>query len=119
MRKIVIVSLLAFFLISFSSIAGAANAVQFTATNVRFSDSNTLTVDGYFVNQGRHHIDSVNTLVLNVSYLTVLGWTSSKGAFQTIPVDLDPGESKTWTFNLTNTPSVNFSRWQVSTDSIN
>lgn len=116
MRKIVMVSLLAFFMMSFSSIAGAANEIQFTATNVRFSDSNTLTVDGYFVNQGRHHIDRVNALVLNVSYLTSLGWNTSKGSFQAIPIDLAPGESKSWTFKLNNTPSVNFSRWRVSTD---
>lgn len=112
------VLLLALTLVALTSPVLANGNLQFNATNVYFTTSqqNTLIVEGEFVNTGAEQINTVNPIVINVSVLTSDGWKTTRATFQNVQINLPPGGSNKWTFNLHNTNYINFTKWHVESD---
>ncbi len=107
--------LILLFLASVTYASAYYGNLNFTAEDVYY-EGTTLVVYGYWLNNSNKYIPYTNWVSMDVSRWNGRSWEIiSSGTFTRDYLKLEPGETKYWTYRITNSPIKSLNRWLVQT----
>ncbi|MDR3560279.1 MAG: hypothetical protein P4N59_02395 [Negativicutes bacterium] len=93
----------------------AAPSLQWQSERVYYDSTGSIVIEGYFYNNGSRTVTWVNWFEVNVYFRqnNTNWWRQASATFGGQDLRLDPGESRRWTFRITNVDRAYFDYWDV------